>query len=168
MVNPTTSSRRLVRAREGKILCGVAQGIANYLDVDVFIIRLVLIGLAFVHGVGMLLYFLLCILLPMEAPYHSYTEVSEGPSESSPGGAVSSREGTYASPTPPPRRQPQSESSIWVMGVMLIVLGFLFLADNLFPSFRLILYWPWLLVAIGLGILLSIYLNTENEADDAT
>jgi len=38
-------------------------------------------------------------------------------------------------------------------GVVLIVLGLLFLANNLLPEFRFGDYWPLILVAIGAGIL---------------
>lgn len=40
-----------------------------------------------------------------------------------------------------------------VGGLVLIVLGLLFLADNLFPQFNFSDYWPLILVAVGVGLL---------------
>ncbi len=40
-----------------------------------------------------------------------------------------------------------------VGGLVLIVLGVLFLADNLFPQFNFSDYWPLILVAVGVGLL---------------
>ncbi|GEM_PF-6209496 len=154
----------LTRARHGKILCGVAQGIADHFDIDALLVRIIFIALFFLHGVGLLVYFILCLVLP-SAPVVMMTEATSDM------GSMPQEEAEAAAATPPSpsHRPPQSDASIWVMGIMLIVLGFLFLANNLFPGFRLSLYWPWLFIAIGLGILLSVYLNTppstQNEEE---
>jgi len=54
---------RLYRDSSDKILGGVASGIANYLDVDPAVIRILLILFAFT-GTGIILYILLWIILP--------------------------------------------------------------------------------------------------------
>jgi len=51
------------------------------------------------------------------------------------------------------RRSPRSRGTIG--GFVLIALGVLFLADNLLPDFRFGDYWPVILVAVGVGILLK-------------
>ena len=38
-------------------------------------------------------------------------------------------------------------------GIVLVVLGLLFLADHLLPGFRFHDFWPVILIAIGLGML---------------
>lgn len=40
-------------------------------------------------------------------------------------------------------------------GLVLIVLGILFLMGNFLPDFRISDYWPLLLVAVGVGLLLK-------------
>lgn len=50
-----------------------------------------------------------------------------------------------------PKKQGDRGSNL--IGVVLIVLGLLFLANNLLPEFQFGDYWPLILVAIGAGIL---------------
>ncbi len=51
-----------------------------------------------------------------------------------------------------PKKQGDRGSNL-IGGVVLIVLGLLFLANNLLPEFQFGDYWPLILVAIGAGIL---------------
>jgi len=60
-----TPTQRLMRSRTDKIIAGVAGGIGAYLAVDPVIIRLALIALCFT-GVGVLLYPLLWLAMPLE------------------------------------------------------------------------------------------------------
>ncbi len=63
---PHPNSRRLQRATGGRMLAGVAAGLAEYLDFDVTVIRLVLVVLALVGGVGIPLYVAAWLLVPEE------------------------------------------------------------------------------------------------------
>ena len=63
--------RKLVRSRDDKMLCGVASGIARYLDVDPTIVRLVWVLAILVPGSNLIVvavYLLLCFLMPLEVP----------------------------------------------------------------------------------------------------
>ena len=53
---------------------------------------------------------------------------------------------------PNPARKEGSGEGI-VGGLVLIILGLLFLGDHLIPGFHFGDYWPLILVAIGIGIL---------------
>lgn len=64
-------SRKLVRSRDDKMLCGVAAGIAHYLDVDPTIVRLVWVLAIVIPGSNIIVvaaYLLLCLLMPLEVP----------------------------------------------------------------------------------------------------
>lgn len=64
-------SRKLVRSRDDKMLCGVAAGIAHYLDVDPTIVRLLWVLAIIVPGPNIIVvaaYLLLCFLMPLEVP----------------------------------------------------------------------------------------------------
>ena len=64
-------SRRLVRSRDDKMLCGVAAGIARYLDIDPTIVRIVWVVAILVPGSNLIVvavYLLLCLLMPLEVP----------------------------------------------------------------------------------------------------
>lgn len=60
-------SKRLYRSRDNKIFLGVLGGIAEYLEVDPTIVRIIYILLCLAHGAFILLYFLMAIVMP-EAP----------------------------------------------------------------------------------------------------
>src|SRR5262245_39648048 len=60
-------SKRLERPFEGRRVAGVCAGIANYLNVDVTLIRvLAVIGLFFSLGTGILAYIIASIIIPNE------------------------------------------------------------------------------------------------------
>lgn len=59
--------RRLVRPTEGRMLFGVCAGVANYLKVDVTLVRLALVVLALVtFGVAVVAYLAGWLLIPEE------------------------------------------------------------------------------------------------------
>jgi phage shock protein PspC (stress-responsive transcriptional regulator) len=63
-INIKTKRGRLYRDSSDKLLGGVCSGIANYLNIDPAIIRIILVLLIFGAGTGILLYILLWIILP--------------------------------------------------------------------------------------------------------
>src|SRR5215475_3621269 len=61
----TTKKRgRLYRDSSDKILGGVSSGIANYLDIDPAVMRILMLLFVFTAGFGILLYIILWIVLP--------------------------------------------------------------------------------------------------------
>ncbi len=60
---------RLVRSRRDKMLAGVCGGLANYFNIDSAIIRLIFV-VAVLSGVSPLVYVVLWIVMPEEAPQH--------------------------------------------------------------------------------------------------
>lgn len=65
--NPSTSLRRIVRPKEGRMIAGVALGMANYFGIDVTIVRLVW-ALLFLPGgaPGLVMYVVCWIIIPEE------------------------------------------------------------------------------------------------------
>jgi phage shock protein C len=62
--NPQTPTRSLARPMQDRMLAGVAAGVARYLDLDVTIVRIVLVVLAFCGGAGVPLYVAGWLLIP--------------------------------------------------------------------------------------------------------
>lgn len=58
------SDKRLVRNTHDEMIGGVCSGIANYLDIDPVIVRLVFVLLALGGGHGILAYLILWVLMP--------------------------------------------------------------------------------------------------------
>ena len=57
---------RLTRSQHDRVLGGVCGGLARAWQIDVTLVRLAFILLALAGGTGLLLYFLLLILMPLE------------------------------------------------------------------------------------------------------
>lgn len=60
--------KKLYRSRTEKKICGVCGGIAQYLDVDVTVIRVAAVVLTLAGCSGLLIY-ILCALIMPEEPY---------------------------------------------------------------------------------------------------
>jgi phage shock protein PspC (stress-responsive transcriptional regulator) len=58
--------RRLYRARDDRILAGVAGGLGRYFNVDPILFRIAAVVLTFVGGAGVLLYVAMLLLVPAE------------------------------------------------------------------------------------------------------
>ena len=68
MTNHNDKPRKLYRSRNGRI-GGVCQGLADYFNIDVTIVRVIfVIALLFVGG-GLLAYLLLWLVVPLEPLY---------------------------------------------------------------------------------------------------
>jgi phage shock protein PspC (stress-responsive transcriptional regulator) len=71
---PALAPRRLQRPVQDRMLAGVAAGIADYLDVDATIVRIVLAALTVVGGAGAAIYIAGWLLIPDEATGHSIAD----------------------------------------------------------------------------------------------
>jgi phage shock protein PspC (stress-responsive transcriptional regulator) len=58
--------KRLVRKRSDKMFFGVAAGLAEYLNIDPVLVRLVFVIMTLAGGPGLLLYIVMAILMPEE------------------------------------------------------------------------------------------------------
>ena len=56
--------RRLYKSDTDKILCGVCGGIAEYLNIDSTIVRLIWVIISLHGGMGVLLYIIACFVIP--------------------------------------------------------------------------------------------------------
>jgi phage shock protein C len=74
-VNP----RRLYRSRRDRMLAGVAGGIANYLEIDPTVIRILWILSVFLGGFGILLYIIMAFIVPLEPLPGSASGPWQGP-----------------------------------------------------------------------------------------
>lgn len=149
---------RLYRSSDQRIIAGVLGGFGEYFGVDPTILRvifvLVTIGTGFLLGV--VAYLVLWLIIPSEEALDrpirdSMRENVEEMAQSarrlgSEVQATISREGTAE----------ERDDRLPVLGLILIVVGALFLLSSLdlLGWFRLARLWPLLLIAIGLFLLL--------------
>ncbi len=62
----TESMKRLYRSRKERVIAGICGGIAQYMNLDPTLIRLVAVLLIMLPGAGLLAYAILWIVIPLE------------------------------------------------------------------------------------------------------
>jgi len=60
------SEKRLIRSRDNRMLFGVCAGLAQYLNIDPVIVRLLAVLLTLWNGIGLVVYLILALLMPQE------------------------------------------------------------------------------------------------------
>lgn len=70
------ATKRLYRSETDKMLAGVCGGIAEYLDVDPTLIRLIYVVLSFMSAFvpGVIAYLILAVVIPKRTDKESHTE----------------------------------------------------------------------------------------------
>jgi phage shock protein PspC (stress-responsive transcriptional regulator) len=66
--------RRLRRAVDGRLVGGVAAGLADYFDVDVVVVRIAFVAVTLLAGIGVPLYLAAWVLIPSEDEEESVAE----------------------------------------------------------------------------------------------
>jgi phage shock protein C len=59
-------SKKLMRKRSDQMIFGVASGIADYLNIDPVIVRLLFVLMALTGGHGIIVYLILTVIMPEE------------------------------------------------------------------------------------------------------
>lgn len=125
-----SARRTLRRSRRTRIVAGVCGGLAEYLGVDVALIRIAFVVLALAGGGGIVMYAVGWILIPEEP------------------------EGS----TPPPEAGSTAvtggDSAKLVFGGLLIAIGSIVLVNMLVPGFGKY-FWPLVLIAVGFAIIVQ-------------
>ena len=154
--------KRLYRSRSDRMIWGVCGGVAKYFDMDPTIVRIIFVLLVFANGLGILAYVIMAIVVPLEgskvaAPKEAVKENVEEIKETATELGQELRS-TFAGE----ENKTEEESKIHqrrrsLFGIILIVLGVLFLLGslNLFSWFHWGYLWPLILVAVGLIIIFS-------------
>jgi phage shock protein C len=168
----------LHRSVDDRMLAGVAAGVAETLDADPSVVRIVWALLAILTGgIAILVYIVMAIVVP-EGPAEPWPSGGQANAGGSPGSSDAGTPGTPppAATTPTGAPPPQSRAE-WraarraarrarrrqaidsgeaglIFGVVLIVIGALFLAREAIPWFDFLVWWP--IGIIGLGVLLLV------------
>lgn len=166
----------VLRRGSDRIIAGVCSGLGHYFDIDPILVRMVFVVLTIANGIGILIYLVLWFLMdPPAAPAgnrsagdrlrsmgdeiredfrtgfnrSSTTTVPPATAE----GAAPSEPVSPGDPIAP--EHVRRRRGLW-FGGGLILIGALLLLDNmgLFFGFQWHLFWPVILIAIGLFFLL--------------
>jgi phage shock protein C len=139
--------KRLYRSRKNRVIAGVCGGLAEYLNVDPVLVRLIAVLLLFVGGGSLIAYILGMIIIPDQS------KVMPADFESA------------SIPAPPGSTSVEGirQSGSLIVGSILILLGLTFLLRKI-PFFHEYYWWFWnmgwnflwpsALIAVGLLIIL--------------
>ena len=111
------------------VIGGVCAGIAEYVNTDPTIVRIIFVLLIFAGAGGIILYGILWIVLPHDAHIDPVEQTN----------------------TPPTYAEHRSRRS--TLGILLILVGVGLLANNYFPDIGLDRLWPLLVILAGIIIL---------------
>ena len=154
--------RRLYRSQSDRMIWGVCGGLAEYFSIDPTIVRIIAVLLAAAKGVGILAYIILAIILPLKSSKvaepkdvikENVEEIKETASQLS-----DEIRSTFAVKESTSEETAKAQfRSRNVLGIILIVIGILFLLS----SFNLMWWlswnylWPLIIIVIGLLIILG-------------
>ena len=146
--------RKLTRDTRGAVLAGVAAGFGRYLDVDPVLARLGFVLLAFVNGLGVLIYLVGWALMPREDAPAAESATGSTPATA---GFEALRDAGNQLAAEVHKATGDPASAQLAIGSVMVVAGALLLAHNLgwlhWPYWmRFETLWPLLLVALGLGL----------------
>ncbi|MGK9367600.1 PspC domain-containing protein [Melioribacter sp. Ez-97] len=129
--------KQLYRSRKHRIFGGVAGGLAEYFDLDPVLMRVIFVIVALISGLGFLLYIILWIVIP-EEPFEMAYNINEDDI-----GAEFNQE-IY----------PQtSGKGRTILGIILIAVGVLLLAEQYIAAFDFEDLLPISLVIIGIFLI---------------
>jgi phage shock protein C len=138
-------AKKLYRSRTDKMIAGVCGGLAEYFYIDPTLVRLLAVALTLAGGSGILAYIIFWFVVPQRqlnlAAVDGQTQPVSGAA------AGESEEG----------ESNEAHSAALFVGVILTVLGILFLLGNII-SFAWLSFsrlWPLVLIAIGIVIILK-------------
>lgn len=177
--------KRLFRNEYDKVVAGVSSGVAEYMEVDVTIIRLLFVlSTIFLVGTGVLVYLILWIVVPVNndpaarfSKFNDFFNKQNNPFNSSnPFTKSNSAEGTNPFQDWTSSTMKEDSNMAWkksgdfkvykkdnetgrtVAGLFLLVIGMYFLMDefNLIPfGFKLAKLWPVVFIAIGVSFIIK-------------
>lgn len=142
-------TKRLYRSRKEKMIAGVAGGIAQYLDIDPVFVRIAFVCLIFLHGAGIIIYFVSALIIPKEELFEA-----ERPEEEKQNREIEKQ-------AEKAKRKSYREK---IVGAILIILGVIFLADNLLVDIDFKNIFPLCLIAIGAWMVINTF-KKEKESE---
>ena len=151
-------AKKLHRSQSGKIIAGVAGGLADYFEIDSAIIRLLFIVIVAFGGSGILLYIILWLIMP-QGPAQPAIINEEKIKEFSED--VKEKAQEFKADWQKKREEVKEETDkkkSGLFGWVLLILGIIFLFNNFMPywmKYRILSYWPLLLIVVGITMIIK-------------
>jgi len=154
--NTSSKSKKLYRSKDDSIFAGVCGGLAEFFGDDPALVRIIFVLLALINGFGILLYIALAIIIPKE-PFASQGESVAGAKEERIHQFAAEMKSHAHSFAERVRRKKESNNMRTrnLLGIFIVLLGFLFLMEKIFPVrfFSWGVFWPAVLIIFGIYLL---------------
>ena len=146
-------NKRLFRSQKNSVIGGVCGGLGNYFDTDPIIFRALFVITFFAVGSGILVYIVLWIITPLESvPFFK-------PADSAAKDEPVKEE--FKSENMEDQKKQKNDGSLWG-GIILIVLGGIFLIDRFVQDIDFGDLWPLILVAVGVILISKSFQKSKN------
>lgn len=146
---------RLYRSRTDRMWAGVCGGLAQYFGVDATLIRLAFVAFTLAGGAGLLIYIVMCIVVPENPNEFPTTTGTSLATSDQPGESDSPQrlgEGAPLEPTSSDR----TRNAVLLGGIFIVAGAYLILRNLGFPLFAWIngdILWPLVLIIGGIFLL---------------
>ncbi len=147
-------SRKLYRSNSDKIIAGVCGGLGEFLNIDPVLIRLAFVLATVFGGAGFVIYVAMWLLIPAEGESSTHAEDLAAEVRSRVDNSGEEMKTEHHSEVVLARRGYHGSTSRQIIGVVLIALGGIFLADYFMPGFNPVIVWGSLFILIGLVLVL--------------
>lgn len=151
-------AKRLVRLKKGRIIGGVCSGLGDYFDIDPVLFRLIFVLVVFAGGTGILAYIILWIVLPDENNSSYAEDISKTAQEKDEKkkGENKKELGEKAQKEVQDLADKYKEvDGKMIIGGVLVLLGLIFMFNNLIPSWNFLKLWPLAVVILGLALVIN-------------
>jgi len=129
------AQNHLYRSINDRKIAGVAGGIGEYLEVDSAVVRLIWLLAILFGGAGFLAYIIAWIVIPEEK-----TDVND--------------ENVFKETPCPTERKTELNGGMSFLGILLIVLGGIFLLKGFIPFGLTRYFWPMIIIGFGIFLLI--------------
>jgi phage shock protein PspC (stress-responsive transcriptional regulator) len=154
--------KRLYRSRSDRVIFGVCGGLAKYFAIDPVLVRVIAVLTILLGGWGILAYIILAIVVPLEGsqgttPQESMRENVEEMKDTA-GELGRKIQSTLEGEKGKSQAEKTSHRGLIILGIVLIVLGVIFLLAS-FDVFWWLTWgyiWPLILIAVGVLIIFGI------------
>jgi len=134
--------KKLYRSCKNKVLGGVCGGLGEYFDIDPVLIRLAVILIAIAGGAGVLFYIIAWVIIPEDPSCENPREGADEIKEHAENIAKEVKKVVKDSKNTP-------DDSKKLVGSFVILLGLLFLLQNIFSVNLWSSFWPVALIILG-------------------
>lgn len=140
--------KRLYRSRTNRVFFGVCGGLAEYLNIDVTLVRLVTVLVSIWGGVGVVAYIVAALVIPEEPVALKGVKKLKNQKDDF-GTKIESAAQDFKKNFDGKNKEDKS----WIGGLILITLGMLFLIHQFVPFLDFDKTWPLFLIILGLIVI---------------